>query len=94
MVLSAARYLDAVSDDLNLPLGLGSRHMAAASVSNQTSAVAVAVSESSMVRVFDNGELISEIIPELWMWNGYHSGLKGPTSTRQDEEVTVISRAD
>ncbi len=61
----AARYLDAASYDLNLPLGLGSRHAAAASVSSQASAVAVAVSESSMVRVFDNGELISEIIPEL-----------------------------
>ncbi|MGH3148451.1 MAG: DNA integrity scanning protein DisA nucleotide-binding domain protein [Rubrobacter sp.] len=95
VVLSAARYLDASSDDLNLPLGLGSRHMAAASVSSRTSAVAVAVSESSMVRVFDNGELISEIIPELWMWNGYNSsGLKGPTSIRQDDEVTVISRAE
>ncbi len=94
VVLSAARYLDATSDDLNLPLGLGSRHMAAASVSNNTSAVAVAVSESSMVRVFDNGELVSEIIPELWMWNGYNSGLKGPTFTRQDDEVTVISRAE
>jgi hypothetical protein len=56
--------------------------------------VAVAVSESSMVRVFDNGELVSEIIPELWMWNGYNSGLKGPTFTRQDDEVTVISRAE
>ena len=94
VVLSAARYLDAISDDLKLPLGLGSRHMAAASVSNNTSAVAVAVSESSMVRVFDNGELVSEIIPELWMWNGYNSGLKGPTFTRQDDEVTVISRAE
>ncbi|MDQ4127498.1 MAG: diadenylate cyclase [Actinomycetota bacterium] len=94
VVLSAARYLDATSDDLNLPLGLGSRHMAAASVSSRTSAVAVAVSESSMVRVFDNGELISEIIPELWMWNGYNSGLKGPTSTRRDDELTVISRAE
>jgi diadenylate cyclase len=94
VVLSAARYLDATSDDLNLPLGLGSRHMAAASVSNNTSAVAVAVSESSMVRVFDNGELVSEIIPELWMWNGYNSGLKGPTFTRQDDKVTVISRAE
>src|SRR5918997_3170527 len=94
VVLSAARYLDATSDDLSLPLGLGSRHMAAASVSNNTSAVAVAVSESSMVRVFDNGELISEIIPELWMWNGYNSGLRGPTYTRQDDEVTVISRAE
>ena len=94
VVHSAARYLDAVSDDLNLPLGLGSRHMAAASVSKWTAAVAVAVSESSMVRVFDNGELVSEIIPELWMWNGYNSGLKGPTSTRRDDEVTVISRAE
>ena len=94
VVHSAARYLDAVSDDLNLPLGLGSRHVAAASVSSRTAAVAVAVSESSMVRVFDNGELVSEIIPELWMWNGYNSGLKGPTSTRREAEVTVISRAD
>lgn len=94
VVISAARYIDSVSDNLTLPLGLGSRHMAAASVSSRTGAVAVAVSESSMVRVFDNGELISEIIPELWMWNGYNSGLKGPVSTRQDDEVTVISRAE
>src|SRR5215211_9441925 len=53
VVLSAARYLDTVSEDLSVPLGLGSRHMAAASVSKHTSAVAVAVSESSMVRMFD-----------------------------------------
>ena len=94
VVVSAARYIDSVSDNLSLPLGLGSRHMAAASVSSRTGAVAVAVSESSMVRVFDNGELISEIIPELWMWNGYNSRVKGKVSTRQDNEVTVISRAE
>lgn len=94
IVLSAARYIDAASDALELPLGLGSRHMAAASVSSRTRAVSVAVSESSMVRVFDNGELISEIIPEVWMWNGYDSKLRGQTSTRSDNEVTVISRAD
>lgn len=94
VVVSAARYIDSVSDNLTLPLGLGSRHMAAASVSSRTGAVAVAVSESSMVRVFDNGELISEIIPELWMWNGYNSRVKGKVSTRQDNEVTVISRAE
>ncbi|HET7480040.1 MAG TPA: diadenylate cyclase [Rubrobacteraceae bacterium] len=94
VVISAARYIDSVSDDLSLPLGLGSRHMAAASVSNRTRAVSVAVSESSMVRVFDDGELISEIIPELWMWNGYNSRVKGKVSTRQDNEVTVISRAE
>ncbi|MDQ3926960.1 MAG: diadenylate cyclase, partial [Actinomycetota bacterium] len=60
VVLSAARYIDTASDNLNVPLGLGSRHMAAASVSWHTNAVAVAVSESSMVRMFDDGELVSE----------------------------------
>jgi diadenylate cyclase len=96
VVLSAARYIDTVSDSLNVPLGLGSRHMAAASVSHRTSAVAVAVSESSMVRVFDDGELISEITPELWMLGRYSSYLEGlPATTRRgDDEVTVVSRAD
>src|SRR5829696_2153382 len=47
VVLSAARYIDAVSNHLELPLGLGSRHVAAASVSSRTDAVSVAVSESS-----------------------------------------------
>src|ERR671920_2119824 len=54
IVISAARYLDAVSDNLDVPLGLGSRHMAAASISKHTGAVAVAVSESSLVRMFDD----------------------------------------
>ncbi len=94
VVVSAARYIDSLSDALELPLGLGSRHMAGASVSSRTRAVAVVVSESSMVRVFDNGELISEIIPEIWMWNGYNSRLTGETSTRQDRDITVVSRAE
>ncbi len=94
VVLSAARYIDARSEDLNVPLGLGSRHMAGASVSSRTRAVAVVVSESSMVRVFDNGELISEIIPEVWMMNGYSSKLNGPTYTRSDEDLAVVSRAE
>jgi diadenylate cyclase len=95
VVLSAARYIDTVSDNLNVPLGLGSRHMAAASVSHRTNAVAVAVSESSMVRVFDDGELISEITPELWMLGRYSSYLEGRSSTtRRDDEVTVVSRTE
>ncbi|MEJ7841479.1 MAG: diadenylate cyclase [Rubrobacter sp.] len=94
VVLSAARYIDAASDSLNVPLGLGSRHMAGASISQQTGAVAVVVSESSMVRMFDDGELVSEIVPELWMFEGYRSRLEGQTQTRQDEDVAVISRAD
>src|ERR687894_1717101 len=70
VILSAARYIDAISNHLELPLGLGSRHVAAASVSKQTGAVAVAVSESSMVRMFDDGELVAEIVPELWLLGG------------------------
>jgi DNA integrity scanning protein DisA with diadenylate cyclase activity len=94
VVLSAARYIDAASDSLDLPLGLGSRHMAGASISLHTNAVAVVVSESSMVRMFDDGELVSEIVPELWMIDGYTSGMEGRIFTRRDEEVTVIGRAE
>jgi diadenylate cyclase len=94
VVLSAARYIDAASDNLDLPLGLGSRHMAGASISLQTSAVSVVVSESSMVRMFDDGELVSEIVPELWMIEGYTSRMEGRTFTRSDEDVTVIGRAE
>ena len=94
VVLSAARYIDAASDSLDLPLGLGSRHMAGASISRQTNAVAVVVSESSMVRMFDDGELVSEIVPELWMIDGYTSRMEGHTFTRRDEDITVIGRAE
>jgi diadenylate cyclase len=96
VVLSAARYIDTLSENLNVPLGLGSRHMAAASVSHRTNAVAVAVSESSMVRVFDDGALISEITPELWMLGRYSSYLEGlpATTRRRDDEIIVVSRAE
>ncbi len=94
VVISAARYVDAASDSLTLPLGLGSRHMAGASISQRTNAVAVVVSESSMVRMFDDGELVSEIIPEIWMLDGYNSRVKGQTFTRRGEDVAVIGRAE
>jgi diadenylate cyclase len=92
VALAAARYIDTVSDDIDIPLGLGSRHVAAASVSKRTGAVAVAVSESSMVRMFDDGELVSEIIPELWVLGRYSSQLEGPTHTRREGHLTVMSR--
>ena len=71
VVVSAARYLDAASGNLDIPLGLGSRHMAAASISRNTGTVAVAVSESSTVRVFDEGGVVAEVVPEVWMLRGY-----------------------
>src|SRR5258708_6977081 len=47
IAVSACRYLNASSEGISLPLGLGSRHVAAASITRETKAVAVVVSESS-----------------------------------------------
>ena len=91
VVLSAARYIDASSTGIELPLGLGSRHMAGASISLQTDAVSVVVSESSIVRVFDDGEMISEIIPELWLLQS--QGLDGAYSSRSTEQVRVVDHS-
>jgi DNA integrity scanning protein DisA with diadenylate cyclase activity len=92
VVISACRYIDAFSEGIQLPLGLGSRHMAAASITKQTNAVAVVVSESSIVRVFDDGEIVSEIIPELWMFARYSSHLAGPVSQIKEEDLTIVSK--
>lgn len=94
IVISACRYINASSKGIDLHLGLGSRHMAAASITKETNAVAVVVSVSSIVRIYDDGELISEIIPELWMISNYSLHLDQPYSERTDKEVTVISKSD
>ena len=91
-VLSACRHLSASSDGIDLLFGLGTRHMAAASMTQQTEAVAVVVSESSMVRIFDDGELVSEIVPELWMMKHFNSQIQGETSKRTESQVTVVNK--
>jgi DNA integrity scanning protein DisA with diadenylate cyclase activity len=94
-VISACRYIDAFSEGIDLPLGLGSRHMAAASITKQTNAVAVVVSESSVVRVFDDGELISQILPELWMFSRYASGkIEVPLREPVPSGITVVDEVD
>lgn len=65
--LSAARYINADSTGIDLPLGLGSRHMAASAITRATRSIAIVVSESSVVRVFSQGKILAEIIPEIWM---------------------------
>jgi diadenylate cyclase len=92
IVLSATRYINASAEGIDLQLGLGSRHVAAASVTKHTNAVAVVVSESSVVRVMDDGEIVSEIIPELWLFRHYGLNLKGPYATRANEQMTVASK--
>jgi diadenylate cyclase len=64
--VSAARYVDV---EVGTPLfaGLGTRHAAAASITRSTKAVAIVVSQSSVVRVYARGEIRAEIVPELFL---------------------------
>ena len=92
-VVSACRYLDAMASDVILPFGLGSRHVAGASISAVTDAVAIVVSESAMVRVFDNGSLIAEIIPELWLLSHHNVQLRGPYIEERKGDIAVLIHA-
>ncbi|HTM35905.1 MAG TPA: diadenylate cyclase [Terriglobales bacterium] len=89
-VLSACRYLDAVASEVQLPLGLGSRHIAAANMSAVTNAVSIVVSESAVVRLFCHGKLVGEIIPELWMIDRTVQ-LRGPVKKETFGELTVLT---
>jgi DNA integrity scanning protein DisA with diadenylate cyclase activity len=60
-VVSACRYLDVPADGIDLPLGLGSRHVAAASISRQLGIVSIVASASGAVRLFCNGELVATL---------------------------------
>jgi DNA integrity scanning protein DisA with diadenylate cyclase activity len=88
--LSACRYLDAVDAQVQVPLGLGSRHIAAANMSAVTKAVGVVVSESSVVRLFCHGQLVGEIIPEIWMID-HGSHLRGTVKREQVGELTILT---
>lgn len=91
LVVSACRYLDAMASDVVLPFGLGSRHVAGASISAVTDAVAVVVSESAMVRIFDNGRVIAEIIPELWLLSHHNISLhNGFVEDRQGDLAILL----
>ena len=90
VVLSACRYLDAVATQLDVPLGLGSRHIAAANMSAVTNAVGIVVSESSVVRLFCHGHLVAEIIPELWMME-HAAHLRSTGKREQIGELTVLT---
>ncbi|HET7324207.1 MAG TPA: diadenylate cyclase DacZ [Halococcus sp.] len=64
-VVSAYRYLEPNAEGVDIPKGLGTRHMAAASITRDTNATSVVLSESDrLVRAFKGGELILELDPE------------------------------
>jgi diadenylate cyclase len=90
IVLSACRYLDAIAAEVEVPLGLGSRHIAAANMSAVTKAVGIVVSESSVVRIFCHGQLVGEIIPELWMLD-HAAHLRGTVKREQVGDLTILT---
>jgi diadenylate cyclase len=91
VVESACRYFESFLDGFEPQLGLGTRHIAAASITRATTAIAVVVSESSVVRVFHDGHLATEILPELWLLRRFIPHLHNPHLTeRRDENIVVF----
>jgi DNA integrity scanning protein DisA with diadenylate cyclase activity len=63
-VEAACRLIDAPMTGLTLPKGLGTRHWAAAAITDITKALAVVVSQSNgTLRLFQRGEVILRIAP-------------------------------
>lgn len=60
-VVSACRYLDVPATGVDVPLGFGSRHIAAASISKRIGVVAIVASSTGSVRVFCEGELVATL---------------------------------
>jgi DNA integrity scanning protein DisA with diadenylate cyclase activity len=64
-IVSAYRYLEPSAEGVDIPKGLGARHMAAGAITRDTNATAIVLSESDgLVRAFKGGELILELDPE------------------------------
>jgi diadenylate cyclase len=67
VVIAAGRYLNFDEEkEIDVPLGLGARHMAAAGISRDTEAIAIVVSQTSgSVRVFRRGKAALELAPRI-----------------------------
>jgi DNA integrity scanning protein DisA with diadenylate cyclase activity len=64
-IVSAYRYLEPAAKGVDIPKGLGARHMAAGAITRDTNAVAIVLSESdALVRAFKGGALVLELDPE------------------------------
>src|SRR4051794_1075133 len=81
VALSGCRYFESTLPHHEQPLGLGTRHLAAASISAHTRTIAVVVSESSVVRIYQGGALQTEILPELWLLHRYMPHIDHATRT-------------
>lgn len=87
-VEAACQILDAPTSGLTLPKGLGTRHWAAAAITQATAAVAVVVSQSTgTVRLFQDGEVVLRIAPmrhvRAMKWHE-HESEPGPSWSEKD----------
>lgn len=93
IVESACRYFEASLQHLEPQPGLGTRHLAAASISRTTRAIAVVVSESAVVRVYLGGRLATEILPELWLLRRFIPHLQHAQLTEHRADNVVVFSA-
>ena len=92
--ISAGRFIDVdVSAPGNFLPGLGARHAAGASITRTTGAITVVVSQSSVVRVFSDGELRAEIIPELFLLSRERLLTPSPEVSRVPEAGLTLAVA-
>jgi diadenylate cyclase len=62
VILATGRHLDVSGENIEIPLGLGSRHRAAAGITSLTDALAIVISEETGgVRIFHHGKIFMEI---------------------------------
>ena len=85
-----SEFSDLTAEKIFDKTGVSSRHIAAANMSAVTKAVGIVVSESSVVRLFCHGQLVGEIIPELWMMD-HSPHLRGTVKREQVGELTVLT---
>jgi diadenylate cyclase len=83
--VSAGRFIEVDVHATDFIPGLGTRHAAAASITRVTRALAVVVSQSSIVRVFAGGELRAEVLPELFLL-ARERAFRGASDVRQFPE--------
>jgi len=91
-VLSGCRYFESTLPHSRQPLGLGTRHLAAASISAITDCIALVVSESSVVRLYVGGTLVNEILPELWLLHRHMPHIAQPILTSDHfQNLAIVS---
>jgi hypothetical protein len=54
-------------------------------------AAGIVVSGTATVRVFHDGALVAEVLPELWLLGRYTSYLSGPIRTQQVDSIAVLT---